>query len=283
MIVFEYLKGKTPLIIDLSFLMYRSFYAYRNMSYVSKSGVSLPSGHVFGTVLTCSHLKDLNYPVIAVVDSHSDRISSYSEYKGTRKHDYEIRNELAVILGFLSKMGIPYLKVFGHESDDIISSFVWQKLNPFIFAEDNDLFTVPLPFQVVEFYNGNSTRFTAKDMIGYIKNKYGFDLFFIPLWWFVIRGKKSNNLKPGLPRFKTKELIKLCEDLRYSIKFEELIDYLEKRQKVYDYISLKRNYDLVVPKFVNVLDLNLKIVEDDQRLEEYIKESGLEVLRSWIK
>jgi 5'-3' exonuclease len=160
------------------------------------------------------------------------------------------------------------VKKKGEEADDIIATFIQQDYNPWIFSRDNDLLQTQKPFQMFTNVMGNEVVLLDKEE--YIREKYELELPFLPIWWKVARGDSSDKIPAGAPRIRKTELIPLCLELKDTQDFEVFMEafretkYAERKNALGIDLEadLKRNYDLVMPHYLDLDDLEWRKTPD---------------------
>jgi hypothetical protein len=247
---FNEINQKDIVLVDFSWLMYRSFYSLNNLSFMARDGVC-PSGHIFGSVKTILQIQELGYTVVLCLDSKTQRKKNIN-YKAKREAPtYNIFKDLNIILTICTFLpNVYYIKEDGFEADDIINSIIQLGGDPIVYANDNDLLQSNLPFR---FSNSlNSEGFNFIDKREYINKKYGIDLNFLPVWYKVIKGDKSDNIPIAvkyLPQEILSRIVVECQDTTSWIQFETYIEkWTDDKGKLIKGISaMKENYDMVIP------------------------------------
>jgi len=114
---------KRALLLDVSAMMYRAYYANMNMR-----TKEMPTGAVYGFLLTLFQLLKEYEPeyIAAAFDikrSHLKRTERYSEYKSNRDATPEdLVKQIPYIEAVLDAFGIQRIKIEGYEADDILGS-----------------------------------------------------------------------------------------------------------------------------------------------------------------
>jgi hypothetical protein len=189
------------------------------MARYGSSGEMLPTGHVYGVVKTVQELAFQYRAVVLAVDSRAfSRYDALPGYKSGRHSvtgvpfdDYKIMGDLVSLLKICTfQKNVFYIKHDGMESDDIIASWIAASNSDTskdlsCYFNDNDILQTK---GLYTWYTGFSGP--PMDRMGYIRDKYGMDLDFLPLWWKVVRGDKSDGIAPSLPRYPSKKLLSHC-------------------------------------------------------------------------
>jgi 5'-3' exonuclease len=262
-----YIQVKDTIVVDLSWVMYRSRYAMMNLSVTLPDGTVVPTGHLQGTLLTVAQLSSLAPRVLLAVDSPCpDRFKVFSGYKANRKKenpdgtkDFPIKIHTNLILAAATALpNVFFIKREGYEADDLINHIIAQGHDPVVFGTDNDLMQNEQPFRMAR--NVNSGVLDSVDIPAYISQKYKVPLPFLPIWYKTIRGDSSDNLPPAIPRYNGKKLSQLCVDLKGTREFESFLHYVNSHHKLLDesiQFDLLRNYMIVRPKPIFVEDAPL--------------------------
>lgn len=238
--------------------MYRSRYAMMGLSVALADGTVIPTGHLHGSLTTIAQLSTLAPKVLLAVDSRSNRFDIYPEYKGNRdkKDEFPIKKHTMLILAAATALpNVHFIKKPGFEADDLINHIIANGDAPTIFGTDNDLMQSHKPFRMSSFISG--TELECLDLGKYIREKYSIELDFLPVWYKVVRGDRSDNLPAAVPRYPSRLLTKLCVALQEETKFEALAEYVKSSQdrKLFDAMDLlQRNYQVVSPRPVYIED-----------------------------
>lgn len=265
--LFHFPHVPNQIYIDFSWMLYYNRHALSE-SFIIENGVEVPTGHVYGSfnsVLSLSR-KFQDRLIICVVDSQSPK-SNNPNYKATRKHEgYSVHTDSYGLLAMLSSIpNVYYIKQSGLESDDIISSVIEAGLNPTVIGNDVDLLVTPKPFTWVKElkgfnFSGYLEEFSVREYLTNHK-KFGMDMDYLSLWWLVVRGKASNNIRPAVPGFRASKLIPICQDMGTDYTFEGFERYIREKNiaKMIEALDrLRENYDLVKPIYSNVDKFYLK-------------------------
>jgi len=244
-------KKRTVAVFDLSWQMYRNFYANQELSSVrvprqneddNIPSQELPIAHVYLTLRDISNLADSFDLVVLALDKYpSERHELYPEYKKGREKEKtgDIYKDYRPFDDFhnLLRMACTKPNVFlsqheDWESDDIIGSFIqstkdYPEIELTCFFNDADIAQNP------GVYNWNKVLDGSYQPIEeFIKSFLDLDMSqpspykVLPLWWKVVRGCPSDNVYPSLIRFPGKVLYPLCKDLENTWDFEEFKNWL---------------------------------------------------------
>ncbi len=131
------------LLIDVSSLVYRAYYALPEMK--AKSGQMTNAIYGFINMFWMVIGQIEPYAVIACMDSKEKTVRKemFDEYKAQRvAMPEEFYSQLPLVEKFLACLTVPVVKVPGYEADDLIASCI-RKINPqhtfYILTSDKDL------------------------------------------------------------------------------------------------------------------------------------------------
>ena len=227
-----YSPVKDTVVVDLSWLMYSSRYALMNLGVVDPATETMiPTGHIHGSLVTITQLSYSCPRVILAVDSVSPHRSEiFSGYKADRaekrKDEFPIKTHLPLILAAASLIpNVYFVKRDGYEADDLINHLIERGDDPIVYGKDNDLMQWNQPYRMAWDLVASVPRIIDTQV--YIREKYGVDLPYLPIWWKVIRGDASDNLPSGVPRYPSKKLVQLCMALKDERYFPALERYVK--------------------------------------------------------
>jgi len=206
-------------LIDLSWVLYKFRFYYKGARRCLPDGQILPTGHVYGTITTIQQLAKHFKAVILCVDSHAPhRYEALPNYKAGRHvstgdpyEDYKIMTDLLNVIKLCTfDKNVYYIKHEGMESDDIIASWIataGDNWDLHCYFNDNDILQTKGNYHWFKSFNEPEV-----DRKTYIKEKYGVDLNYLPIWFKVVRGDSSDGIPASISRFPTKKLISICEE-----------------------------------------------------------------------
>jgi len=206
-------------LVDLSWVLYKFRFYYKNQCRHLSDGKLLPTGHVYGTIHIIHELAKHYKAVVLCVDSHAPhRYEALPNYKAGRHastgdpyEDYKIMTDLMNTLKIcVFDKNVWYIKHEGMESDDIIASWIataGDKWDLHCYFNDNDILQTKGNYHWFKSFNEPEV-----DRRAYIKEKYGVDLDYLPVWYKVVRGDSSDGVPASIPRFPTKKLVSICEE-----------------------------------------------------------------------
>jgi DNA polymerase I len=284
-------------IIDTSYLMYRSYFAYPRL--IDKNGV--PSGAFFGFAKAIfAIIKEYNPATISFaldLQAPTWRDKIFSEYKAGRSPMEEaMKVQLPVILDWIHKVGVGqvYSKE-GFEADDLIKSISDDLLKneeneTYVFSSDRDLyqmFTTPR----VSFIRSKMGEYS-------LYNQFSFDKEFgvLPTQWVdykALVGDSGDNLK-GVEGIGPKTAAKILNQVgdiatlfevmgwestlfRKQHSFETVTEFIadKKNEKLLEKIfsckvQLEQTYNLATLQMVEELSLPTRLPEFDQGLSMFV-------------
>lgn len=202
------------LMIDGSSLLFRAFYAIRNLT--TKDGIYTNGVYGFLTMyIKAVEMIQPDYLVVAFDRSGpSFRTKDYEAYKGTRqKTPEELSTQFGILKDVLDALRIRHIDLDGYEADDIIGTLAKmsesEKVENFLLTGDRDY------FQLVD--HNTKVLFTKKGISeleivdeDYIQEKYGL----IPQQLIEVKGLQgdaSDNI-PGVPGVGEKTALKLIKE-----------------------------------------------------------------------
>lgn len=214
------------ILIDTSWLLLRSNYAFKNLHVELKNGDVLPSGHLYGVVKTLRQIR-MAYPeskIVFCLDGHASRGKELDPaYKANRERGgYDPFTDLGVLVNMV--LTYPNTSVMYHkqlEADELISSVVyWARTsrlydNVYIFSADNDM--LQLLGEKTYFANAFvKGAFSVVDEKAYYNDEKWFKKFLctnikaLPLFRALV-GDASDNLS-GFPRLRKKKAKEWAEE-----------------------------------------------------------------------
>jgi 5'-3' exonuclease len=249
---------------------------------VDSEGKMWPVGHVSGVLRIVQELSFQYKVVLLAVDSVASwRHEVLPGYKSGRHQvtgdpfeDYKIMNDLLNILKICTfRKNVFYIKKDGCEADDILATYIASSTSDSskewsLCFNDNDVLQTP-----GNYYWFNRFGNPPVDRRGYILEKYGLDLDFLPVQWKVVRGDSSDKIPVAIPRFSSKNLVQMCYDLKDSRSFDDMVSWLQSANlsKAFDWVkeqvrdsgsdlykTLETNWSVVCPKIVDINEFRLK-------------------------
>ena len=259
--------GKLVILIDLSWVMYRSHYAYSSLT--NSYGES--SGSYYGLCRTIQTLRT-NYPdsLILLVDDGCPvtRKQLNESYKGNREHTVHFDNKKFNVDCIIQNIPDVY-RIYNSivEADDLLFSIsrIKKYNNQFIiYTSDKDLYQAldDSTYLSSELKNG---RLLLKDKFHeqYVKNFNDLEPYQVPYFRAVI-GDPSDNLKIIRPRFPSKVAYYFAKNY---IKLEFLTSRIYKPETKPDDLTDKQ-YECLLEIYSsdlfmdNLLLMKLKYVDE---------------------
>lgn len=268
---------KKILLIDGSSLIFRAFYAIKNLT--TKDGVFVNG--VYGFLNMYYKALELTNPTHVFVafdkGSKTFRHTEYSDYKGTRdKAPNEITYQLGILKDLLSSMNVNYLELDEYEADDILGTIAKLAQKE---GFEVDIFTGDRDY--LQLVDDNIFVYLTKKGISEIKlmdNNAIFEDFGISPKQLIdvkaLQGDSSDNI-PGVKGVGEKTALKLIQEYGNLENLYENLGKLKgklkenlenEKDKAYLSRYLGEIY-LNVPIDKNIEDFELK----DVNLNEYIE------------
>lgn len=216
--------SETILLIDGMYLVFSSFYSYRNMRTLKGE----PTGATYGFITRTENLiRDLNPHRVGVafdVREKTFRHKLFPEYKAKRlSPPEELIAQLPYVKEYLQARGIPAFELPGFEADDIIAGISRDEdakgNHVVIFTADKDLFQLVTAENNVTIYHPKLKEKLGADGI---KEHYGVSPDRI-VDYLSLMGDSSDNI-PGVPGIGEKTAKKLLGQFG---TVDNLMDHLD--------------------------------------------------------
>lgn len=233
------------LLIDGSSLLFRAFYAIKNLT--TKDGIY--TNGVYGFLTMYAKAVEMIKPAYVMVafdrSGPTFRTKDYEEYKGTRdKAPEELSAQFGILKDVLDALNIKHIDMDSYEADDIIGTLAKQNedknIENFLLTGDRDY------FQLVDF--NTKVLYTKRGITDleivdedYVRDKYGVD----PAQLIDVKGLQgdtSDNI-PGVPGVGEKTALKLIKE--YG-SLEGVYDHLEDVSGKKLKENLENNYALAL-------------------------------------
>lgn len=240
------------LVIDTSYLIYRSFFAYPHLSHGEN-----PTGALFGVIKTTMSLckeYSIDQLVFALdLPGKTWRHETYTEYKAGRPEmDQSMRQQIPLVIEWARKVTPNVLSQERYEADDMIASVVRQKKSEeevFILSSDRDL------YQLLDSNNITFLKGTKGGYMLYTKDNFVAEFGIQPNQYTdykALVGDGSDNIKgvPGIgPKSATKILNKIgtLKNLFESMNWdchEQFRDGVE-ASELFEWVSNPKNHELL--------------------------------------
>jgi len=248
---------KDLVVVDTSWVLYRCFYSYKNLS-AHVGGVEVPTGDIFGFLrgLGAIITRRPQAAVVLCIDSpNTARKAENSDYKAGRESNPTVYAKLQEIVD--AAMLLPGVFVSfaeGLEADDLMYSLAvacsGHMEQVFVHSGDDDLLQAVRP-NVHVFRKMEQKKFI---LLGqeYIQEKFGVSSSQHLPMLRAIRGDSSDNLK-GYPRFPTKLAIKIAEKYESPLQLLQDLNPEDWEKKEWSWIkkiiedpeTITRNFSLM--------------------------------------
>ncbi len=270
------IEMKEIFVIDATGLLFRSYYAIRQMT--NKEGVS--TNGLFGFIRSLLKLKKDFSPthLVCVFDgpnNKASRVEIYADYKGHREGMPEdLVPQIDLAKRFCKAQGIPQLEIDGVEADDTMGAIAkWAERNTakvFLCSSDKDLCQlINDRIVMLQPYNDN----LIIDTKGVIE-KFGVRPDQI-VDYLAIVGDASDNI-PGIKGFGAKTAAELLSEFG---TLEEILNHPEKQKspKRAEKITQERD-NALLSKQLATLDIHVKIPQESAAY--CVEQPNIEELKS---
>lgn len=261
---------KKILLIDGSSLIFRAFYAIRNLT--TREGV--PTGAVYGFINMYNAAVEKIQPdyIMVAFDNAGPtlRTREYKDYKSNRqKTPDELLTQFGIVRDLLDSYNVKYISMNDYEADDIIGTISKisndQGIQSYMLTGDRDY------FQLVD--DRSSVLYTVKGIsnlevydVEKVKEKYGLE----PLKLIDVKGlmgDASDNI-PGVPGVGEKTAIKLIKEFGSIENIYENLDKVSGKSLLQ---KLEQNRDLAfiskkLGRIITNVDLDFSI--EDLKVKE---------------
>lgn len=294
--ILQQFQNKHVILVDLSWILYRSYYAFKNLSNASGE----PTGQWYGLT---NQLKLLSkgYPdslILLVDDGYpAERKEINESYKANREHTVHFDNKKHIVDCLIQPLPNVY-RVFNptKEADDLMFSIssINKYNNTFtIYTTDKDLYQALKPnvYLASELDKGELVR-KHIDSKQYIDNFKDLEPYQVPYYRAVL-GDPSDNLKIIRPRFPSKIAYYFAKNLvtnrigqilvlKPDTKPENLTQkQFENLLEIYSSTEFMKNLSLMK---LEVID-DIPIVEKckkDYEVQEVIERLALKQYKEWL-
>lgn len=218
---------KKVLFIDGSSLIFRAFYAIRNLT----TNEGLPTGAVYGFINMYQKAMDLIQPqyVLVAFDKGGPtlRTKEFADYKGTRqKTPDELKSQFGIVRDLLDSYGVKHLALDDYEADDIIGTLSKQAsesgMESYMLTGDKDYFQLVDENAKVLYTVKGISNLDIYDIEKVAERYDGLkpkDLIEVK----ALMGDASDNI-PGVPGVGEKTAIKLIKEYKKVEGIYENID-----------------------------------------------------------
>lgn len=256
---------KKIFLVDASSILFRAFYAIKNLS----TSQGKKTNAIFGTIKMAEKiLKEHNPEYVAFIFDLPEptfRHKEFADYKATREETpQDLQEQIGPAKEILHYMGIPVIELKGYEADDIIATLAeMAKKNDFevvIVTADKDLFQlVDDKVKIIHTKKENALldRNGVKEFFG-VYPEYVTDV--LALW-----GDPIDNIKgvPGIGEKGAKELVSKFGSL------EKIIENLDKVERKSYRENLKANIDsAILSKKLATIDREVPLSIEIENLQK---------------
>ena len=225
-------------LLDLSWVMYKSYYGYDNLS-VEIDGIERFTGHIYGVIRTLMSIKEYNNKAMIVLcedGNPEERREENEDYKANREHDlkFNIWDDLNVIYDMAYRMRSVY-KAYNPklEADDLLYAISkniekeTENTYVYIHSSDNDLLQalsdkVKIVRKVSKYEIDVIDKDNLYDRKSMVKNFRNCPVDKLAFYRAIV-GDKSDNLE-GLSRFPRKfatKIAKKCDEIEDLVGLED--------------------------------------------------------------
>lgn len=286
--------NETVILVDLSWALYSSYYAFRNLS----NSQGEPTGQYFGIANKLIRITD-SYPnaLVLLVDDGCpvERKELNESYKGNREHSVYFKDKKHIIdclIQYLPNVYRVYNSVV--EADDLLFSISRIKdfNNKFIiYTTDKDLYqsiddTTKVTSEL------KKTGFILKDQYHetYIKSFQDLAPYQLPFYRAVL-GDPSDNLKIIRPRFPSKVAYYFAKNYitkdghvtKPSTKPDDLTDkQYENLLEIYASTEFINNLKLMKLNYIDEIPVMPKVKQSTD-VQEILNHFELNQFKNWLK
>ncbi len=217
------MSSKILVIIDAMAVLYRAFYAIRELS--TRSG--RPTNAVYGFVRMLTQIKKLWQPshLVVVFDGGLpvERVKLLPEYKAQRKAMPDaLREQISVVEDYLDRSGVARVRIDGEEADDLIATIAMKAEREadkvLIASNDKDMYQIVCEKIQMTNVSGSDGLMGPRE----VKEKTGVMPFQI-VDWLVMTGDSSDNI-PGVKGIGTKTAANLLNEYGSMVNILNSID-----------------------------------------------------------
>lgn len=195
------MNNKKALVIDGNSLMYRMFYATRNLAEYAVANNIVPVNAVKLMLEKCLKLRNQNYDYCLVAFDYGKktfRHEQFKEYKdGRHQMPIELVNQIPLIKKSLEMIGFMHIALQDYEADDLIGTFcnLMSKngIHVDVYSSDKDMLQLVNQYTYVHLIKNSSTN----DVINTIDNFSNLNNGLTPkqiIDYKAIVGDKSDNI-----------------------------------------------------------------------------------------
>lgn len=191
---------KGVLLVDLSWILYRSHYSFNH----------LDNGHVYGTLRTIASLREaVDFPIILCIDKRPKaKLAVAPHYKDNRPERFNVHaatNDVISIAAGADRVYFSYLE--DTEADDVMAYWAMTvAYEAILFSGDDDLLQITDErVRVARVVDKGKLELLSDDRT---LIKYGVEPRHLAMWKVIARDSSDNLI--GIPRFPRDILKSLC-------------------------------------------------------------------------
>lgn len=301
------IKDSEVYVIDLSYILYRSYHSLKNLGVTNEFGVFRPTGHIVGVLSALTGIKDFapNAIILITLDGYPvarrELCESVGiEYKaGRSKPEYNIKADISMICDLACHIPDTYIvESDDEESDDImfaLSRHLDKSNKVYLYTRDNDLLQAinDNTFVVRDFKDGKPTIVDYEVYMNseeFTKKFYSVPPNRLP-YFRALTGDSSDNIKgvTRIPRTLARNIAlsinDIVRDFGYAtIYLAQAMDKPKTQLKYLQAIEEDASRLLVNYKIMKLdSDLDYYISRDVNPIEQYLCDLRLESFKKWLE
>lgn len=195
------MNNKKALVIDGNSLMYRMFYATKNLADYAVMNNIIPVNAVKLMLETCLKLRNQNYDYCLVAFDHGKktfRHNQFKEYKdGRQQMPIELVNQIPLIKKSLEMIGFKHIALQDYEADDLIGTFCnlmsKNSIHVDVYSSDKDMLQLVNDFTYVHLIKSGLTNIIINTVDNFSNLNFGLTPNQI-IDYKAIVGDKSDNI-----------------------------------------------------------------------------------------
>ncbi len=195
------MNNKKALVIDGNSLMYRMFYATKNLADYAVMNNIIPVNAVKLMLETCLKLHNQNYDYCLVAFDYGKktfRHNQFKEYKdGRQQMPIELVNQIPLIKKSLEMIGFKHIALQDYEADDLIGTFCnlmsKNSIHVDVYSSDKDMLQLVNDFTYVHLIKSGLTNIIINTVDNFSNLNFGLTPNQI-IDYKAIVGDKSDNI-----------------------------------------------------------------------------------------
>lgn len=195
------MNNKKALVIDGNSLMYRMFYATKNLADYAIMNNIIPVNAVKLMLETCLKLRNQNYDYCLVAFDYGKktfRHNQFKEYKdGRQQMPIELVNQIPLIKKSLEMIGFKHIALQDYEADDLIGTFCSlmskNSIHVDVYSSDKDMLQLVNDFTYVHLIKSGLTNIIINTVDNFSNLNFGLTPNQI-IDYKAIVGDKSDNI-----------------------------------------------------------------------------------------